>query len=139
MKPTKIEGVFKKSDKIYTENLDSCTGIKVYNERLVRHKNKEFRSWNPYRSKLAAAILKKLTFEIKQDATVLYLGAATGTTVSHISDIVKNGTVFAVESSPIAANELIKLSRKRQNIFPILEDANPVSYTHLTLPTSDLV
>ncbi len=139
MKPTKIEGVFKKSDKIYTENLDSCTGIKVYNERLVRHKNKEFRSWNPYRSKLAAAILKKLTFEIKQDATVLYLGAATGTTVSHISDIVKNGTVFAVESSPIAVNELIKLSRKRQNIVPILEDANHPERYSFFVPSVDIV
>ena len=139
MKPTKIEGVFKKSDKIYTENLDSCKGIKVYNERLVRHKNKEFRSWNPYRSKLAAAILKKLTFEIKQDATVLYLGAATGTTVSHISDIVKNGTVFAVESSPIAANELIKLSRKRQNIVPILEDANHPERYSFFVPSVDIV
>ena len=139
MKPTKIESVFKKSDKIYTENLDSCTGIKVYNERLVRHKNKEFRSWNPYRSKLAAAILKKLTFEIKQDATVLYLGAATGTTVSHISDIVKNGTVFAVEISPIAANELIKLSRKRQNIFPILEDANHPERYSFFVPSVDIV
>jgi len=139
MKPTKIEGVFKKSDKIYTENLDSCTGIKVYNERLVRHKNKEFRSWNPYRSKLAAAILKKLTFEIKQDATVLYLGAATGTTVSHISDIVKNGTVFAVENSPIAANELIKLSRKRQNIVPILEDANHPERYSFFVPSVDIV
>ena len=124
MKPTRIAGVFRKNDKLFTENLDSCKGIKVYNERLIRNKNKEFRSWNPYRSKLAAAILKKFTFNIKPDSNVLYLGAATGTTVSHISDIVKDGMVYAVESSPIAANELIKLSRIRKNVIPILEDAN---------------
>jgi fibrillarin-like pre-rRNA processing protein len=124
MQSTPLGGIFKKQNKLFTENLKDCKGIKVYNEKLVSYKGKEFRSWNPYRSKLAAAILKKLTFEIKQDAAVLYLGAATGTTVSHISDIVKNGTVFALESSPIAANELIKLSRRRQNIVPILEDAN---------------
>jgi len=123
MKPTKIEGVFRKNDKLYTKNLDSCKGFKVYNERLIHYKNKEFRSWNPYRSKLAAAILKKLTFSIKPDSIVLYLGAATGTTVSHISDIVKDGMVYAVENSPIAANDLIELCRKRKNVIPILEDA----------------
>lgn len=139
MKPEKIEGVFRKGGKIYTENLDSCKGIKVYNEQLIHYKGKEFRSWNPYRSKLAAAVLKKLAFEIKPDSNVLYLGAATGTTVSHISDIVKNGTVFAVESSPIAANELIKLSRKRQNIVPILEDANHPERYSFFVPSVDIV
>jgi len=123
MKPIKIQGVFKKNDKIYTENPPSCKGIKVYNERLINYQDKEFRSWNPYRSKLAAAILKGLTFNIKPDSKVLYLGAATGTTVSHISDIVKSGIIYAVESSPIAANELIKLCKIRSNIIPILEDA----------------
>jgi len=132
MKPAKIAGVFRKNDKIYTENPASCKGIQVYNERLIHHKDKEFRSWNPYRSKLAAAILKELTFEIKQDSNVLYLGAATGTTVSHISDIVKNGIVYAVESSPIAVHDLIKASEKRQNIIPILGDANhPDRYSSL--------
>jgi fibrillarin-like pre-rRNA processing protein len=139
MKPTKIENVFIKNDKIYTENLESCKGIKVYNERLVHYNNKEFRSWNPYRSKLAAAILKKLTFEIKQESTVLYLGASTGTTVSHISDIIKNGLVFAVENSPIAANELIKLSKKRINIIPIFEDANHPERYSFFVPKVDIV
>ena len=139
MKPAKIAGVFRKNDKIYTENPASCKGIQVYNERLIHHKDKEFRSWNPYRSKLAAAILKELTFEIKQDSNVLYLGAATGTTVSHISDIVKNGTVFAVENSPFAANELIQLSRRRQNIIPILEDANHPNRYSFFVPSVDIV
>lgn len=139
MKPINIDGVFKKSNKIYTENLTSCKGIKVYNERLVNHKNKEFRSWNPYRSKLAAAILKNLTFKLKQDSNILYLGAATGTTVSHISDIVKSGMIYAVENSPIAANELIKLSRIRPNIVPILEDAyHPDRYSFF-VPLVDII
>ena len=124
MKPTSIEGVFQKGDKLYTQNLQSCRGIKVYNERLVHYNNKEFRSWNPYRSKLAAAILKKLRIPINADSTVLYLGAATGTTVSHISDIVAHGMVYAVENSPLAASELIRLCKKRQNVIPIVEDAN---------------
>jgi len=128
-----LEGIFKKQNKLFTENLKDCKGIKVYNEKLISYKGKEFRSWNPYRSKLAALILNGLkNIKIVSDSQILYLGAATGTTVSHISDIVKDGVVYAVESSPIAANELIQLSRRRKNIIPILEDANhPGRYSPL--------
>lgn len=132
MKSAEITGVFKDRNKIFTENLSSSKGIKVYNERLVRYKNKELRSWNPYRSKLGTAILKGLVFDIKSDSNVLYLGAATGTTVSHFSDIVKDGIVYAVESSPVAIKELIQVSEKRKNIIPILNDANhPDRYSYL--------
>ena len=124
MKLTKIEGVYQQNDKIFTENLESCKGIKVYNEQLVSYKNKEFRSWNPYRSKLAAAILKGIIIKIDRDFNILYLGAATGTTVSHVSDIVKDGIVYAVENSPVAVTNLINVSQKRKNIIPILGDAN---------------
>ena len=49
----------------------------------------EYRAWNPFRSKLAAAILGGVDqIHIKPGAKVLYLGAASGTTVSHVSDIV---------------------------------------------------
>jgi fibrillarin-like pre-rRNA processing protein len=125
MKSTEIEGVFKNNNRLFTENLSSCLGIKVYNEQLVSQEDKEFRSWNPYRSKLAAAILKGLkNIKIKPDSKILYLGAATGTTVSHISDIVKDGIVYAVESSPVSLKNLLEVSRKRHNIIPILADAN---------------
>jgi len=127
MKSAEITGVFKDRNKIFTENLSSCKGIKVYDERLVRYKNKELRSWNPYRSKLGTAILKG-----KSDSNVLYLGAATGTTVSHFSDIVKDGIVYAVESSPVSIKGLIQVSEKRKNIIPILNDANhPDRYSYL--------
>jgi fibrillarin-like pre-rRNA processing protein len=140
MKPTEIDGIFRKDDRIFTENLDSCRGIKVYNEKLITYKNREFRSWNPYRSKLAAAILKGLkNIKITSESKVLYLGAATGTTVSHISDIVKSGVVYSVESSPVAVNELIQVSEKRQNVIPILGDANhPDRYSSL-VPSVDLI
>jgi len=140
MKSTEIDGIFRKNDRIFTENLDSCRGIKVYNEKLITYKNREFRSWNPYRSKLAAAILKGLkNIKITSESKVLYLGAATGTTVSHISDIVKRGVVYSVENSPVAVNELIQVSEKRQNVIPILWDANhPDRYSSL-VPSVDLV
>ena len=139
MKSAETQGIFKEKNRIFTENPKSCKGLRVYNEKLVKYKGKEFRSWNPYRSKLAAAILNGLTIEIKPNSKVLYLGAATGTTVSHISDILKDGIVYAVESSPVAVKKLIQLSEKRKNVIPILGDANhPDRYSSI-VPTVDLI
>ena len=139
MKPAEIQGIFKEKNRIFTENTKSCKGLRIYNEKLVKYKGKEFRSWNPYRSKLAAAILNGLTIEIKTNSKILYLGAATGTTVSHISDIIKDGIVYSVESSPVAVKKLIQLSEKRKNIIPILGDANhPDRYSSI-VTTVDLI
>ena len=139
MKSLEIQGVFRDKNKLFTENLESCKSIKIYNEKLITYKGKQYRSWNPYRSKLAAAILKGLNTKIKPDSNVLYLGAATGTTVSHVSDIVKDGVIYSVESSPIAVKKLIKVVEKRQNIIPILEDAfHPDRYSTF-ISTVDIV
>ena len=139
MQPTDHPGVYKKNDKLYTINPDVCRGTKVYNEQLYTQDNVEYRSWNPFRSKLATAILKGLPVLIKPDFHVLYLGAATGTTVSHISDILTNGTIYAVESSPIATTGLLKVSAPRTNIIPILADANHPERYHTIVPPVDLV
>ena len=138
MKLKEINGFYKEKNKIFTENL--CKGLKVYNERLVKFKGNEFRSWNPFRSKLAAAILNGLDISIiNSDSKILYLGAATGTTVSHISDIVKNGLIYSIESSPVATKSLIHLSENRKNIIPILGDANhPDRYSSI-VPTVDMI
>lgn len=49
----------------------------------------EYRVWNPFRSKLGAAILSGVdNIHMPPGSKVLYLGAASGTTVSHVSDIV---------------------------------------------------
>ena len=139
MQPTEYPGIYKKNDRLFTVNPEGCRGIKVYNEQLFTEDDKEYRSWNPYRSKLAAALLKGLIFTIAPDASILYLGAATGTTVSHLSDIITRGTIYAVESSPVAIINLLKVSEKRQNIIPILSDANhPERYQHM-VPAVDLV
>jgi len=129
-----ISRVFKKQNKLFTENLKTCKGMKVYNEKLISYKGKEFRSWNPYRSKFAAALLNGLkNINITESSKVLYLGAATGTTVSHISDIVKDGVIYAIENSPVATKHLLELSKKRENIIPLLADANhPDRYSPIT-------
>src|SRR5512136_2280949 len=139
MQQTEHPGIFKKNDKLFTQNPEACKGIKVYNEQLITEDNIEYRSWNPFRSKLAAALLKGLTIDITTETQILYLGAATGTTVSHLSDIITNGTIYAVETSPVAVINLLKVSEKRPNIIPILSDANHPERYQSIVPLVDLV
>jgi fibrillarin-like pre-rRNA processing protein len=122
--------VFLKDNQVATRNL--TPGISVYGEELIAE-DVEYRVWNPRRSKLSAAILNGLkNLNIKNDYKVLYLGASTGTTVSHISDIAYNGKIYAIEFSPVTAKKLTRLSRQRHNIYPILGDATkPKEYMNL--------
>jgi fibrillarin-like pre-rRNA processing protein len=139
MNQTKIPYVYQDKKQLFTENLEICKGIKIYGEKIIKNKNKELRSWTPYRSKLAAAILNGMEIEIKKDYNVLYLGAATGTTVSHISDITRDGIIYAVESSPVCIKKLITVCEKRPNIIPILNDAfHPDRYSSI-VPSVDLI
>ena len=105
--------------------LNLAPGRRVYGERLFRIGDKEYREWNAYRSKLAAAILKGISeMPLDNGHKVLYLGAATGTTVSHVSDIIGvKGKVYAVEFAPRVMRELVTVAEYRKNIIPILGDA----------------
>jgi len=96
IEPHKFPGVFiarSKEDALVTKSL--VPGESVYNEKRIQVPDEntgdkiEYRVWNAYRSKLAATILGGVdSFEVKPGARVLYLGAASGTTVSHVADIV---------------------------------------------------
>ena len=111
--------------------------VPVYGERILDG----YRLWDPFRSKLAALLLKVRSTRpvLQRDARVLYLGAATGTTVSHVSDIVSDGLVYAVEFSPRSMRDLVRLCERRKNIVPILADAaRPEEYSFLVEPV-DLV
>ncbi len=92
-----------------------------YGEKILLN---EFREWIPYRSKLAAVFLKGYLVNIKPDWKILYLGAASGTTVSHLSDIIDKGMIYAVEYSAKPFLKFIELAKERKNIIPILEDAS---------------
>jgi len=110
--------------KLATENL--VPKNQVYNEKLVKIKGTEYRIWNPFRSKLAATIMNGLRdFPFMQKSSVLYLGVSTGTTISHISDIVgQNGIIFGVEhTSRVARDFLDRVASHRKNIIPIIQDA----------------
>jgi fibrillarin-like pre-rRNA processing protein len=118
--------------RLCTKNL--APGHSVYGERLFRVKGTEYREWNAFRSKLAGAILKGLKeVPIVEGTKVLYLGAASGTTPSHVSDIVgKEGKVYAVEFSARIVRELLLVAQERPNMFPILADARfPNAYAPL--------
>lgn len=117
--------------KEHIATINLLKGVTLYGEKLISRNGNEYRTWDPYRSKLAAAYIKGLHFEFSNIGNVLYLGASTGTTVSHLSDIVgHSGKIFAVESSTRVARELISnVSSKRTNVIPIIEDARkPRSY-----------
>jgi fibrillarin-like pre-rRNA processing protein len=110
--------------KLATENL--VVGNQVYKEKLITKKRIEYRLWEPFRSKLAAAIMNGLeVFPFQDKSTVLYLGVSTGTTISHISDIVgPNGIIFGIEhASRVARDFLDRVATYRKNIIPILQDA----------------
>lgn len=116
---------------LYTRNL--TPGIQVYTEKLMEDGTAEYRSWNPHKSKLCAGILNGLqTFPFTTTSTVLYLGAASGTTASHISDILTEGIVYCVEFSPRTGRELVFTCESRKNMVPILADASqPHTYSDL--------
>lgn len=133
------EGVFiakGKEDALVTKNL--VPGESVYGEKRIAVEGEdgkvEYRVWNPFRSKIAAAILGGIeNIYIKPGSKVLYLGAASGTTVSHVSDVIgPTGIVYAVEFSHRSGRDLLNVAKKRTNIIPIIEDArHPQKYRML--------
>ncbi|KAM6550107.1 hypothetical protein CsatB_021783 [Cannabis sativa] len=140
VEPHRHEGVFiakGKEDALVTRNM--VPGEAVYNEKRISVQKEdgtkiEYRVWNPFRSKLAAAILGGVDeIWIKPGARVLYLGAASGTTVSHVSDVVgPEGLVYAVEFSHRSGRDLVNMAKKRTNVIPIIEDArHPAKYRML--------
>ena len=139
IEPHRHEGVFiarGKEDALVTRNF--VPGSEVYGEKRISAEMDgekiEYRVWNPFRSKLAAAILGGVDkIHMPPGSKVLYLGAASGTTVSHVSDVVgPEGLVYAVEFSHRSGRDLINVAKKRTNIIPIIEDArHPHKYRML--------
>ncbi|NLI73982.1 MAG: fibrillarin-like rRNA/tRNA 2'-O-methyltransferase [Euryarchaeota archaeon] len=119
---TEFPGVFTDGTRFYT--LNSVPGNTVYGEKLVNYEGEEYREWSVTRSKLAAYIYNKgQQLPLESDSSILYLGAANGTTASHIADIAFQGTVYCVEFSPRSFRDLVILCEKRPNMIPILANA----------------
>jgi len=117
-------------------------GQKVYGEELIKEKGTEYRIWDFWRSKPAAAIkngLKELP--LKKGMKILYLGIASGTTSSHFSDIIgKEGIIYGVDIAERVLRDLISVAEKRGNIIPILADARkPEEYENVVMEEVDCV
>ncbi len=124
---------------LYTKNL--IKGQTVYEEKLVNYNGEEYREWIVSRSKLAAAIKKNIGMvPIEVGDKVLYLGIASGTTASHISDIIGlKGIIYGVDIAYRVLRELAFILEKRKNIIGILSDASyPERYLHV-VPKVDLI
>ncbi len=89
----------------------------VYGEKTLQG----FRVWDPYRSKLSALYYLGKGIELEKEMKVLYLGAANGTTVSHVADY--TGCVYAVEFAPRPMQDLLAVAKRRKNVIPIMADA----------------
>jgi fibrillarin-like pre-rRNA processing protein len=105
----------------------------VYGERMLG----DLRVWDPYRSKLSALYYLGKGVDLEPDMRVLYLGAAHGTTVSHVADYAE--VVYAVEFAPRPVQDLLEVAQRRKNIVPIMADAaQPEEYAALIEPV-DLI
>ncbi|WEL23129.1 fibrillarin-like rRNA/tRNA 2'-O-methyltransferase [Candidatus Nanohalovita haloferacivicina] len=123
-------GIFSQNDNLYTKN--QVPGQQVYGESLQDFEGDEYRAWHANRSKVAAAVKNGIDLGVEQSDDVLYLGAASGTTVSHFSDLLVDGFVFGVEYSETVGRDLVKLADSRGNIAPIIGDARkPEDYSDL--------
>ena len=97
-----------------------------FGERIIRQGTDEFREWEPKRSKLAASVRNGCpNTGIREGNVILYLGASHGFTCSYVSDMVgKEGLIFGIDPAPEVMRDLVFLSKERNNIVPILADAN---------------
>ena len=124
---TKFDGIFydfkNRKKVLLTKNL--TPGLTFFNEGLD-----DYREFDPKRSKLSAAIMKGLNFmPIKKGSKVLYLGASHGYTCSFVSDIIEDGYVYCLDFSSRVVRDLVYICEKRENMAPLLEDANkPETY-----------
>ncbi len=124
---TKYSGIFevwKGSKKLLlTKNL--TPGRSFFREYLFQD-NEEYREWDPKRSKIAAAVVKKINIlGLREGDKVLYLGAAHGYTASFVSDIVKEkGFVYCLDFAPRVVRDLYFVCEERKNMAPLLADAS---------------
>lgn len=121
-----LHNVFVENNQLYTKYNSEIHGPPPYErETTVTYEGVDYRSWNPYRSKLAAALMNGLDqIRIEANTRILYLGSATGKTVSYFADMVTKGMVYAVEISSVAMQEFLEKCGSRSNVVPLLEDAN---------------
>lgn len=116
-----------------TESL-ATQGDPVYGESV----EDGWRQWVPERSKLGAMLELGVDTGLAGGEIVLYLGAASGTTVSHVADFA--GPTYAVEFAARPTRDLLDVAADRDRLFPLLKDARaPETYAHVVEPVDAIV
>lgn len=128
MKATSPEGTLSftrwSDKKLHTQAIDT---LRFYDERRVG----QWRYWDPYKSKVSAGLHNGLRhFPLRENSRVLYVGASTGTTVSHLADICRSGALYCVELSVPMMTLFMKVAYARKHVFPVLADARQVTFEH---------
>jgi fibrillarin-like pre-rRNA processing protein len=126
-------------DGVERHDFDGKTAIATRGEPAYgENTDGEWRRWDPHRSKLGAMFDAGIETCMAGGETVLYLGAANGTTVSHVADFA--GPTYAVEFAPRPMRDLIEVAEARTNLFPLLKDArSPSNYAHIVEPVDVIV
>jgi fibrillarin-like pre-rRNA processing protein len=120
MRETPVPNFYEENGNLFSQSAD---GKSIYGEQVTNKGGKYFRLFSPLRSKLSSSMKLGLKPEIKKGDHMLYLGAGAGTTASHLADSLSSGKIFAIEFSPVPFIKLMSLSGVKENIYPILNDA----------------
>lgn len=126
--------------RLATKNLHP--GQRFYGEEVIHIRGEEYRVWSPYRSKIAAALLRDLHYlPIRPGIDLLYLGVGSGTTCSHLSDIVgSSGRIFGLDFAARPMRDFLEnLAKRRENLFPILADAREPGSYRILVPEVDTI
>jgi fibrillarin-like pre-rRNA processing protein len=103
---------------IWKDGILYTTGKSIKGDRVFG----KLRVWPPERSKLAALYYLGVVPDINKTNDFLYLGAASGTTVSFLADY--TGIIYAVEIAPEPLFGLLEVVERKKNVIPIPADAS---------------
>ncbi len=119
VRPTHIDNVFT----LEAGQEEWLATLATIRRDALEYNGRFYRPWSPATSKLSSMILKGMQIPLNAQSHVLYLGAASGTTVTHVSDIAAEGIVFAVEFAARPSRDLLRAIADRDNIIPMIADA----------------
>ena len=130
MKETRIFQIqIGNEEQLATKNM--VKGVKTRKEKIVIVNDEEFLEWNPYKSKLAAAIRSGLQIlPIIKNSKVVCINPLEESTILHISNIVgSGGSVFVIDVNKNKKSFLNKLVDTHENIIPIYDTIDELSFS----------
>lgn len=136
MRETRFPNFFEEKGNLYSQSRD---GMSIYGERVIGKGGKYYRLFSPLRSKLSSSIRLGFKPEVRAGDHMLYLGAGAGTTTSHLADALSDGSIFAIEFSPVPFIKLMSLAEVKENVFPIFSDAQKPENYELFIDRVDII